>query len=368
MNILHLSTPNTWRGGEQQVYWLFEGIEAQKTHDQVLVSPENSELLKKSNAKKWNTIALKNSHHFNPFSIRTLVKICRSNKIDLLHLHDAHALNMGILANTLFGLQRPLVFTRRVDFPLKKNWFTRFKYNHSSLKKIICVSSTIKDIIKNDIKELNKITSVHSGVDIHRFPSKQEAIEAYNFKKALKLTSDTILIGNASALSDHKDLITFVKVADHLLKQTDIPVHFVIMGEGKERSAIEHQIHSMNLKKYITLTGFRNDINIVLPQLDIFLMTSVEEGLGTTVLDAMAAGVPVVSTNAGGLKESVIHEKTGLLTNVKDVELLSAHLLKLMTNKAYAEKISTNAKKNVTQNFSKQNMVEGVLKVYDSIL
>ncbi len=361
MNILHLSTPKSWRGGEQQVYWLFEEIELLQQHKQLLVCPQKSVMQQKCIANNWKHITLKNAHHFNLVTIRFLAEIAKQNKIDIIHLHDAHALNMGILASCLFGMKIPMVFTRRVDFELNKNWFTRFKYNHFWLKKIICVSEKIKNVISKDIQLKSRLTTVHSGVDTKRF------IGGNNFKNELKIDKTSILIGNASALSDHKDLITFVEVAQQIINKTNKKVHFVLIGEGKERSIIERRIKELKLTTYFTLTGFRNDIAEILPQLDIFLMTSKEEGLGTTVLDAMAAGVAVVSTNAGGLPESVLHQKTGLLANVADVKNLSNLILQLIENNDLKQTLETAAKNWVNKQFSKEKMAKGVLKVYDNL-
>lgn len=395
MNILHLSTPKTWRGGEQQVYWLFEEIATQTKHNQLLVCPSGSVMQQKCIENEWNHEALKSSHHFNPKMIQFFAKICQQNKIDIVHLHDAHALNIGILASTLLGLSTPLIFTRRVDFELKKNWFTRFKYNHYSLKKIICVSEEIKTVIAPDIKNKTRLTTIHSGVDVERFNAKLDASTSLSnrasatlsnwrlvtersrsneiakislLKKEFSIDEDSLLIGNASALSDHKDLITFVEVANIVLQKTKQKIHFVLIGEGKERSEIEEKIKTLNLQKHITLTGFRHDIPQILPELAIFLMTSKEEGLGTTVLDAMAANVAVVSTNAGGLPESVIHNKTGLLADIKDIETLSQHVLQLIENPNLRNELAKNAKLNVKQNFSKQLTAQKVLAVYEEVL
>src|SRR5690606_38089208 len=159
----------------------------------------------------------------------------------------------AMIAATFFGNPTPLILSRRVDFPIKKNWASNFKYNHPAIKRIICVSEKIKEITATGISQKEKLLTVHSGIDLNKFKKSDK------LRKELKIGSETKLIGNTSALADHKDYFTFVDVAEKI--SNDNPDYlFLIFGKGPLEKEIQDYIQSKRLEKTILLMGFRKDI------------------------------------------------------------------------------------------------------------
>jgi glycosyltransferase involved in cell wall biosynthesis len=291
---------------------------------------------------------------------KKIKQLVKQNGIDLIHIHDSHAHNNAILAATLLGVKVPMVLHRRVDFAVSNNLFSRYKYNHPSIKRIISVSNAIQEVLAPTITHKDKLYVIHSGVD-----TAKEAHPDSRLHKALGLPDDALIIGNVAALADHKDPYTFLKVAESLHDQPQY--YFVWIGGGEMEAEIRAEITKRGLEKRVLLTGFRNDIKDILPELWIFLMTSKTEGLGTSILDAFLAGVPVAATAAGGIPELVEHGHTGLLAPVGDAETLAMHILHLSLDREYTQNLVTAAKQKA-MGYDYHVMTEKVLEVYREVL
>ena len=162
MKVLHISSALSWRGGEQQVAYLMDEIE-NAGHVQYLYCPKGSELSIHARKKALTFQTYSKRGSIDLLSARRLAKYARTKKVDLIHMHDSHAHNLAILATSLFRLRVPLVLSRRVDFPLKSNFFSNWKYNHSAIKKILCVSKNISKIIAPQIKDQSKICLLYTS-------------------------------------------------------------------------------------------------------------------------------------------------------------------------------------------------------------
>lgn len=363
MKILHVSGAMSWRGGEQQLLYLCEELKLHHV-EQLVVCPVGSELynrLQKTDIE--HVITYKKNSGISLFFASALKKIGKKHKVDLMHVHDAHAHTTAFLSAWLLGNKTPIIVSRRVDFPIGKSWFSKLKYNYRSISSIICVSEAIKKIMSVDIKNKNILSVVHSGIDLNRFPFKEKTGK---LRPLLNLNEATVIVGNTSAIAPHKDYFTFVDTAAIIL--IFMPqIHFVIIGNGPLEDKIKDYINQKGLTKNITLTGFRNDVPELLPDFDIFLITSKTEGLGTSVLDAFACNVPVVATNAGGIGEMVENGKTGLLANVGNATQLAENVTMLLKDELLRRKIKEGAAAKL-RSFTKEETAKKTLEIYKKIL
>ncbi|WP_291723601.1 glycosyltransferase family 4 protein [Bernardetia sp.] len=372
-HIVHLSTPKNWRGGEQQIAYLATELD-KKQIQQTVLTPQNSSLSnfirKYRNENSDSVLQVKDLQGSSKFGqARFLARFCKENKADIVHLHDAHAHTIAVLSAVFFQNKTDFTLSRRVDFPVKDNFFSKYKYNHHSIKKIVCVSDKIKEITAPSIKNKTKLTTVHSGIDLSKFEKNNAQTEV--LKQEYNLEKDTILIGNVAALAPHKDYITFLETAKQLipnLENINKRVRFFLIGkEDGSENDIQNWLHqNKEIKDYFILTGFRTDIPIILKELDIFLFTSETEGLGTSILDAFASRVPVVATAAGGVPESVINEKTGLLSPIKDTTSLAENVERMLQNDELRQKLVEGATKHL-QHFTKENTAKKTLEIYKEI-
>lgn len=357
LKVLHISTPQSWRGGEQQLAHL---LAEQQAGQPYILTPPDSLLANHCIANGYQWFPLKKQGIVS--KIIQLKYLAKKYHIDIIHTHDAKAHTLAYVA-TLLGMQVPIIVSRRVDFPVKNNSFSKRKYTHPSIKRIITVSQTIAEMLENQLPIRDRLTVVYSGVDTDRFKGLQAQ---NNLRWEWDIPDDHWLIGNTSALADHKDYYTFIDTAAYVQKQ-GLRATFFIIGDGPEAEAINQYIKSKGLSATIFMTGFRDDVASLLSELDLYLMTSKTEGLGTSVLDAFAAGVPVVATQAGGIPEMVKHAETGLLAPVGDAKALGEALIQLAQEPNLRSQLVSNAMQ-VLPFFSKERMAAETYKVYEAVM
>ena len=303
--VLHIISSTNWRGGEQQVDYLFNSKSSEYEHYLFCVKDSALSVRNKQYADKIFTY--KKRLGFDIFAAYQLKKICTENKINLIHLHDSHAINTYIIAD-IMGMNIPAVVHRHVNFSIKSKW----KYQHKKIQKIICVSHEVKQQFLSFISE-EKLVVVEPGIDIKRFALNYNSSQINLLKKELNIATETKLIGIVSALEKEKNIEEFILIANKISdKRNDIK--FIIIGDGSLYDPFKTE-HS---KQNIIFLGFRNDIPQILSSLDLFLFTSRNEGFGQVILEAMAAKVPVVSSNFPAVKEIIENGKTGFIYNNVD--------------------------------------------------
>lgn len=361
MKVLHVSTPLSWRGGEQQLAYLQEELPSNDVK-QLVICPSGSVVEEYCRKRSDQHFTFKKGLLSDLFLAKQLVKICREHNVGLVHLHDSHAHTAAVLSCLLFQNKTSLVLSRKVDFPIGGSLFSAYKYNHPSIKRIICVSNKIKEIITPELRNTSLLTVIHDGIDLAKFAFQNTHI----LRKEYNVSGDELIIANVAAIAPHKDYFTFVDTAEILLKG-NFNAKFFIIGDGPGKEKVKKYISEKNLQANIILTGFRNDIAQIMPEIDVFLFTSKTEGLGSSILDAFACRVPVVATAAGGVPEIVIHEKTGLLAPVKDSKQLASAVLRLSADSNLRKALAENAFQFV-KGYSKENTARKTLEIYKEIL
>ena len=362
--VLHFSSEKGWRGGEQQIAYLINELEKLNVKNFVACRAGSAfEKHCKDNSIEHISLPFKSSYEIG--TALQVKKICKYIGVDILHMHSSRGHTIGVISS-IFGNKSKLILSRRVDFPVKNNLFSSWKYNYPKIEKIICVSDKIRQILTPFIKNNDKLEVAHSGIDIKRFENKTD----HNILHTeYNLENDIKIVANISALAEHKDYFTFIDTVEEFKTiNTKHKVKFFIIGEGELREKIETYISQKGLSNDIILTGFRKDIPKILPELDVFLMTSKEEGLGTTVLDAFANNIPVVATAGGGIPEMVINEKTGLLYPIKDAKGLAQGLDRVLNDSLLKEKLTTGAYSRLLENFTKEQTARKTYDIYHEVL
>jgi glycosyltransferase involved in cell wall biosynthesis len=361
LHIIHVSTATSWRGGEQQLAYLITGLHQTDITQEVLCTDGapfavycEKQGIKKTVFKKQGSLNLK--------AARMLANICRNSQNCIVHCHDSHAHNIAFFSALIFKNPSPVIVHRRVDFPASNSFVSKAKYNHPSIARYICVSEAIRNMLLPSIKDPEKALVVYSGIDLSRFSN---IVSKNTLRGDLGLPGDCILIGNVSALAPHKDYLTFIGTAEKLLKNNP-HFHFVIIGEGPERTIIEKEIETRKLAGKISLTGFKTNVPELLKELDVLLLTSKTEGLGTSILDAFASGLPVVATKAGGIPEIVEHKVNGLLAETGNAQALADMVELLLTEEFLRKSLVENARIRVRE-FDYKVTAAKILEVYKGI-
>lgn len=361
MKILHLSSEKTFRGGERQIAFLIEELSKLGVENLALVR-EDSDFEKHCSQYgiPYETASFKNEIDF-----ATAIKIkslARDYAPDLIHAHTSKSHGLAFLA-AKSGCPTKIIAARRVDFPLNKNFFTKMKYNSPQTAKIICVSEAIRKIVAESIDNQSKCVVIRSGIDVDKFDN---LATGGNLRERYLIPKENKIIANLSALAEHKDYFTFLDAAEALLQSRD-DLKFFVFGDGPMRDEIEKYAKDKNLNGSVIFTGYVENADEFLPEIDVFLMPSKTEGLGTAILDAMAAGTPVCATYAGGIPEMIDHNFSGLLAPIGKPELIAENVRKVLDDSELRERIILGAKRKV-RDFDKRIVARKTLEVYESVL
>ena len=360
MKSIHVDTARTWRGGQNQVLHLVNGL-GELGHQAVLVAHDAGELKRRAQ-EGLRFVGFTPRSEFDVHAAWQLAKVFRDVQPDVVHAHDPMAISLTAMALQMRnGLATPplVVAARRVDFHLKRHAFSRWKHSHVHV--FIAASRVIASILVDDGIPRDRIEVVHDGVNIG-LVDKQPVVDAHS---TFWLPHGAPLIGNVAALAAHKGQKHLVAAAKIVVRAVP-DARVLIVGEGELREALERQIKELALERHVLLTGFRPDAIGLLKSFDIFVLSSVTEGLGSAVLEAMAANRPVVATRAGGIPEAVVDGTTGVLVPPADPEALAEAIVGLLKDPARREQLAAAGRGRVAAEFSVDKMVQRTLAVYES--
>ena len=351
--ILHVDTARTWRGGQNQVLLTALGM-ASRGHEVTLACRAGGQLEALARAAGLRVRALPFRGDLWPPAVTALGAVLREERAEVVQLHDPHAVSAGLLARRLAG-RTIVVATRRVDFPLK-SVLSLAKYR--ACERVIAVSAAIHEVLVGDGLPPERLRLVHEGV-------RDRAPEAGGRAALLELgvPEGAPVVGNVAALTDHKDHATLLEAAARVVKARP-DVRFVILGEGEKRADLVALRLRLGLEGHVIFAGFRHDLDRLLPAFDLFCLSSHQEGLGTSLLDAMAFARPIVATAAGGIPDAVEDGVTGLLVPVRDAAALAQALLALIADPARREEMGALGRQRFLARFTAELMVENTLRVY----
>jgi glycosyltransferase involved in cell wall biosynthesis len=254
----------------------------------------------------------------------------------------------------------PLIASRRVDFHLRQSAMSRWKYRQVDC--FICASEAIRQMLVSDGVPEARTVTVHEGIDLARVSAAPPAA----LHQELFLPHRAPIVGNVAALAPHKGQRHLIEAAALVVRQ-EPDARFVIAGEGELRQALERQIREHHLEKHVLLAGFRPDVLSLHKAFDIFVMSSVTEGLGTSLLDAMAAAKPIVASATGGIPEVVVDGVTGFLVPPRDHDAMARSIVALLKDPALRERMGQAGLARAREKFGAERMVEQTARVYERV-
>jgi glycosyltransferase involved in cell wall biosynthesis len=357
---LHIDTARTWRGGQNQVLLTVIGLR-EIGYRATLVAHPDGELRARA-AEGLDLIPLAPRTEVDLSAAWRLSRVVKRLKPDVVHAHDPHAVAMASLALS-FGAPSPapaLIASRRVDFHLKGNSFSRWK--HRQVDCFIAASEAIRRMLVGDGVPADRAVTVHEGIDVDHVL----AAPAVNVHEAFWLPHHAPVVGNVAALVPHKGHRHLIEAA-HLVVQEVPDARFIILGEGELREQLERQVRESQLEKHVLLPGFRADVLGCLKGFDLFAMSSVTEGLGTSLLDAMACSKAVVATQAGGMPEVVDEGRTGFLVAPRDRHAMARAIIRLLTEEPLRRQMGEAGFARVRERFTVERMVVETAAVYERV-
>ncbi len=364
MSLFQIDAGKEWRGGQRQSFFLAKELKRRGLPFFFIVQPE-SPLHQKACEAELPVLPFKMRNEFDLPAILRLAWAMKRKKCLLVHFHDAHSAAVGSVAASLAKVPFRII-TRRVDFPLKKNYFSRRKYM-KNIDVIIAISEGVKKVLVEGGVDPENVEVISSGIDFSSFEEDSLALTSKDYlHREFSFEVDDYLVGIVAHLADHKGHQYLIQ-ATKILKQQAPKIKTIIVGEGPLSMELDRQAKELDVEDIVFFLGFRKDIPKILSSLDLFVLSSHLEGMGSSILDAMASRLPVVATKVGGIPEVVINGETGLLVPPRNPSALARAILRLYSDETLASRLGQKGYELVHRKFSAEAMADKVVRLYEKI-
>jgi len=359
MKVLHVEAGQHLYGGARQVLYLLEGLQARGI-ESVLLCPRGSAIAQAARAfatieetRSWGDIDL-------PLIARVRAVVARES-IDLVHVHSRRGADVFAgLGARLAGV--PAIVSRRVDNP--ERWLSlRFKY--PLYERVIAISDGIRDVLLRQGISHERVLTVRSAIDAGAFLRK---VDRDRFRTAQQLPRDSIVFAIVAQLIGRKGHRVLLDALGNGLLRDFPNVYFFLYGQGPLERELRQRIGHPDFVGRVRLMGFVSDLENHLPALDGLVHPADMEGLGVSLLQASAAGLPVIATAVGGIPEAVLDGQTGILVPPQSPRDLSEAIRRVIESPAVRVQMGEAGRQHVLRNFSIDSMVSGNLAVYRSVL
>ncbi|HEY5021271.1 MAG TPA: glycosyltransferase family 4 protein [Gemmatimonadaceae bacterium] len=346
--ILHIDSGRSWRGGQRQVFLLAAGLR-DLGYRVLVVAPAGSPLIRRAEHAGLPTYRLTLRSEWDIRAARELRAVAREWGANIVHAHDARSHSIARFA--LLGRRKTrLIVTRRVAFPPKQ---VRLKYRYG-VDAFIAISHAVKAVMVRAGIPANRIDVVHSGI-----PAPQVK-RPRNWRRERGWPASTVVCGIVGAMTQEKGLDMISGIARRLPGDVFRRTRLVLLGgKGKGGTSVAG-VEGFD-------AGFVEEIHDAIAGLDVLWHPSRSEGLGTSVIDAMAIGVPPIAFAVGGLPEVIEDGKSGILVPAGDVSAFMRAAAELITNEPLRARLGEGAKARARE-FDSKRMIERTAEVYDRLL
>ena len=301
-----------------------------------------------------------------------LIDFMRTRKFQVVHTYTAVPGFLGRIAARLVAV--PVIVHHQIswnggDFAsLPRKMLYRPLESLATLAstRSICVShATVDQARKYHLVPLRKLVTICNGID----PTDFLAAEPSRLRKELGISEDTLVIGNTSRLRRQKDNQTLIRAILHL--KPLVPERRIVLllaGDGPDRATLEDIVHSLDLSDQVRFLGFRRDIPAFLAGIDIFVSPSLWEGLSISLMEAMAAAKPIVTTSIPPNAELIEHEVTGLLVPPKSPEQVAKAIARFIRDPGLAQRCAGAARQRVLEHYTIDRMFQETWDLYNDLL
>lgn len=231
---------------------------------------------------------------------------------------------------------------------------------------VFAISAEVRDFYAGQTGfSAGRMKVIHNGIDVRRI----DEADASSIREELGIAPDDFVFGTVARLDLTKDTITLMRAfAAVTLPRRDPKLKLLIVGDGEERARLEEFVKMLNLNRTVIFTGMRRDVPQLLKAMDVFTLSSLSEGMPLTVLEAMAARLPVVATDVGALPELVGEGKTGFLVPIRHAVAMADKLEEFLANRQLAKSFGEAARQKVEREFALEQMLRSYAELYQSVL
>jgi L-malate glycosyltransferase len=357
INILEVDNSKGWGGQEIRTQRLVNGMNQKKFNVYFAAQPDSGYMKRKS-VIKATFLPLKIRKGYDVIALFRLCYFIWKYKIDIVATHSGWDGWLGAIAAKITRCK--VVRTRHLQTPITN----KFSYNISD--KVVTDSHFVKKALKEQGVKGEKIVTIHTGVNIREFNPHVKP----QLRQELKLDQEAILIGMSAVFRYAKRHDLLVEAVHKLQKlYPHLPLYLVFIGTGPQKKVVEKQVKLLKMKEErVVFLGHRKGIPYLLVDLDICVLPSEMEALGTAIIEASACSVPIVGSSAGGIPEVVLHGKTGMVFESGNVEDLVEKLKFLIFDPEKRKEMGEQARIHAENMFSVEKMVKETEKLYKKII
>jgi glycosyltransferase involved in cell wall biosynthesis len=364
MKILLLTTH--LRMGGVPIYVVTLAAALKKLGHQVFVASSGGDLVKRltANSIPHFKVDIDTSSELNPKILPAayhLFWFIKENSIEIIHTHTRLTQVLAKILSLITGVTHVSTchgfFKPRIGRRLFGCWG----------RKIIAISDAVReDLVHTFHIEKSRIALINNGIDTEAFSKTYSKNEKDAIRRAFGLKDGPVvgIIARLSAVKGHRYLLKAMKAVLQRFKNAQL----FVVGEGEEEKNLRDLARQLGIEKSVNFTKSVLDTGMVLAVIDVFVLPSVEEGLGLAAIEALAAGKAVVASDVGGIYSVVKDNVTGLLVPAKEPENLAEAILRMLEDKELAVRLAANGQRYVRQNFALGDMVKKVEAVYKEAL
>lgn len=352
-NILYTTSSGYMMGGGQwSLYYLIKRLNRDIFHP-IVICPEDGELAEKMKSVGAEVIIFKigRIRHLNLSVISKLISIMKTQKVHLVHTDSSTETFYAGISAKINGI--PLIWHIRVS---EQEWFLDRILSLFSTK-IILVAKALSSRFKW-LNKTNKLTVIYNGVDIEEF---DKFPLSTSIKKEYGIDEDVVTLGCIGRIEEKKAQECLIFAMRHVHK-----ARLLLIGSGEEKylKRMKDICMELNVSDRIIFAGYRSDIPSILKEIDVLVFPTLSEAFSRVILEAMAAGKPVIATNVGGNSEAVVDGITGYIVVTKDSLRLADRINELVSNKVKREKMGTAGRQRVVEFFTINQNVKKTEEVY----
>lgn len=371
LNICHLASGDLWAGAEVQMFTLVSILKKVPgiNISAIVLNEGRLYSMLKDNGIVVDVIDEKKYGFYQIY--RRLGAIARQRNLDILHSHRYKENILGGLmkkkslvrraVQTVHGGEEPFSGIRKLKSDLYI--FLNIYFSRKFFDKIIGVSHDVSGRLQ-EVYGKDKVATVHNAINPESIRPTRDREQT---RADLGIGSHDYVIGTAGRLVPIKGLDIFLEMASHMIKSSG-KVKFLVVGDGPLRGDLEKKAVDLNIQNDVRFLGFRDDIVNIMNCLDIFVVSSINEGIPMAVLEVMGMGIPVVATRVGGLKEIIEHNKSGLFVEAGDYRGLADACLSVLEQPNLRASLGAGARERIAAEFYPHIQRESILKIYGEVL
>jgi glycosyltransferase involved in cell wall biosynthesis len=298
-------------------------------------------------------------------TILNILRVVTKRRIQLIHAHEFYMNALGAIVSRITGI--PLIATvhGKGYYPEKRRRNAIYRMTAAQAAVVVTVSRDLRDFFCQATRTPRiRVQVIYNGID---WRALSDAKRDPSLLESVGIPPDAPVVGTVGSLYPVKGQVHLISAARTILQYRP-KTHVVILGQGGLENDLAAQAEAFDIQDRIHLLGYRDDVAKWLGSMDVFTLPSLSEGLPLSLLEAMAAGIPTVITQVGGMPEAVCHGQTGFIVPPGDSEALAGKIMFLLDNPVVAAEVAAAARRRVRALFSQDRMVSEYRVLYQRAL